>query len=34
MKIATWNVKYLKVRLPQVLEWLGGQPLKVAGSKE
>jgi len=23
MKIATWNVNSLKVRLPQVLEWLG-----------
>ncbi|HUW79383.1 MAG TPA: endonuclease/exonuclease/phosphatase family protein, partial [Acidocella sp.] len=22
MKIATWNVNSLKVRLPQVLEWL------------
>ena len=25
MKIATWNVNSLKVRLPQVLEWLGAQ---------
>ncbi|HEX9179051.1 MAG TPA: exodeoxyribonuclease III, partial [Burkholderiales bacterium] len=24
MKIATWNVNSLKVRLPQVLEWLKG----------
>ena len=23
MRIATWNVNSLKVRLPQVLEWLG-----------
>ena len=25
MKLATWNVNSLKVRLPQVLEWLGRQ---------
>lgn len=25
MKIATWNVNSLKVRLPQVLEWLGSE---------
>ena len=25
MKIATWNVNSLKVRLPQVLEWLAAQ---------
>ena len=25
MKIATWNVNSLKVRLPQVLDWLGAQ---------
>jgi exodeoxyribonuclease-3 len=24
MKLATWNVNSLKVRLPQVLDWLGG----------
>ena len=23
MKIATWNVNSLKVRLPQVIDWLG-----------
>ena len=23
MRLATWNVNSLKVRLPQVLEWLG-----------
>ena len=23
MKLATWNVNSLKVRLPQVLEWAG-----------
>ncbi len=26
MQIATWNVNSLKVRLPQVLEWLAGRP--------
>ncbi|MDI3260220.1 MAG: exodeoxyribonuclease III [Sinobacteraceae bacterium] len=29
MKIATWNVNSLKVRLPQVLEWLKRQPVDV-----
>ncbi len=27
MKIATWNVNSLKVRLPQVLEWLSANPV-------
>ena len=27
MKIATWNVNSLKVRLPQVLDWLQGNPV-------
>ena len=27
MRIATWNVNLLRVRLPQVLEWLGRTPL-------
>ncbi|MBV8660288.1 MAG: endonuclease/exonuclease/phosphatase family protein, partial [Burkholderiales bacterium] len=26
MQIATWNVNSLKVRLPQVLEWLAAHP--------
>ena len=26
MKIATWNVNSLTVRLPQVLNWLAAQP--------
>ncbi|WP_410497811.1 exodeoxyribonuclease III [Chitinibacter sp. S2-10] len=26
MKIATWNVNSLKVRLPQVLDWMAGNP--------
>ena len=27
MKIATWNVNSLKVRLPQVLQWLAANPV-------
>jgi exodeoxyribonuclease-3 len=26
MKLATWNVNSLTVRLPQVLDWLAAQP--------
>lgn len=29
MKIATWNVNSLKIRLPQVLQWLGENPVDV-----
>ncbi len=29
MKIATWNVNSLKVRLPQVLQWLEANPVDV-----
>jgi exodeoxyribonuclease III len=29
MKIATWNVNSLKVRLPQVLQWLNDNPIDV-----
>jgi exodeoxyribonuclease III len=29
MKLATWNVNSLKVRLPQVLEWLAANPVDV-----
>ncbi|WP_137895836.1 exodeoxyribonuclease III [Ramlibacter sp. 2FC] len=29
MKIATWNVNSLAVRLPQVLDWLAAQPVDV-----
>ncbi|TAN74725.1 MAG: exodeoxyribonuclease III [Gallionella sp.] len=29
MKIATWNVNSLKVRLPHVLDWLGANPVDV-----
>jgi len=29
MKIATWNVNSLKIRLPQLLDWLAAQPIDV-----
>ena len=29
MKIATWNVNSLKVRLPQVLQWLSNNPIDI-----
>ena len=29
MKLATWNVNSLKVRLPQVLDWLASNPINV-----
>jgi exodeoxyribonuclease-3 len=29
MKLATWNVNSLKVRLPQVLDWLAEKPIEV-----
>jgi exodeoxyribonuclease III len=29
MKLATWNVNSLKVRLPHVLEWLGSEPVDI-----
>ncbi|MEY4215147.1 MAG: hypothetical protein RL458_3373 [Pseudomonadota bacterium] len=29
MQIATWNVNSLKVRLPQVLDWLAAHPIDV-----
>jgi len=34
MKIATWNVNSLKVRLPQVLQWLAENPVDVLGLQE
>lgn len=34
MKIATWNVNSLKVRLPQVLQWLQENPVDVLGLQE
>jgi exodeoxyribonuclease-3 len=29
MKLATWNVNSLNVRLPQVLDWLAANPVDV-----
>ena len=29
MKIASWNVNSLRVRLPQVLEWLQDNPVDI-----
>ena len=34
MQIATWNVNSLSVRLPQVLDWLGRQPVDVLWLQE
>jgi len=34
MKIATWNVNSLKVRLPQVLDWLRDNPVDALGIQE
>ena len=34
MKIATWNVNSLTVRLPQVLEWLAANPVDALGLQE
>ncbi len=34
MKIATWNVNSLRVRLPQMLEWLAANPVDVLGVQE
>lgn len=34
MKIATWNVNSLKVRLPHVLDWLAANPVDVLGLQE
>jgi exodeoxyribonuclease-3 len=34
MKITTWNVNSLKVRLPQLLEWLAANPVDVIGIQE
>lgn len=34
LKIATWNVNSLKVRLPQVLEWLTLNPIDVLAIQE
>lgn len=34
MKIATWNINSLTVRLPQVLDWLAANPLEVLALQE
>ena len=34
MKIATWNVNSLSVRLPQVLDWLAAHPVDVLALQE
>ncbi len=34
MNISSWNINSLKVRLPQVLEWLAGQPETLLGLQE
>lgn len=34
MKITTWNVNSLRVRLPQLLDWLAANPVDVLGIQE
>lgn len=34
MRIATWNVNSLRVRLPQLLQWLDANPVDVIGLQE
>jgi exodeoxyribonuclease III len=34
MKIATWNVNSLRVRLPHLLDWLAASPVDVVGIQE
>lgn len=34
MRIATWNVNSLRVRLPHLLEWLSNDPVDVIGLQE
>jgi exodeoxyribonuclease-3 len=34
MRIATWNVNSLAIRLPQVLDWLAANPVDVLGLQE
>lgn len=34
MQLATWNVNSLNVRLPQVLDWLGANPVDVLALQE
>ena len=33
-RFATWNVNSLRVRLPQLLQWLGANPVDVVGLQE
>ena len=34
MKLATWNINSLTVRLPQVLDWLNANPVDVLALQE
>ena len=34
MKIATWNVNSLRVRLPQLADWLSESPLDIVALQE
>ncbi|MFP5306784.1 MAG: endonuclease/exonuclease/phosphatase family protein, partial [Gammaproteobacteria bacterium] len=34
MRVATWNVNSLKVRLTQLLDWLAVQPIDIVGIQE
>ena len=34
MKLATWNINSLSVRLPQVLDWLAANPVDALGLQE
>ena len=34
MNIATWNVNSLRVRLPQLVQWLGANPVDVLAIQE
>ena len=34
MKLATWNVNSLNVRLPQVLDWLAANPVDLLALQE
>ena len=34
MKLATWNVNSLAVRLPQLLDWLAANPVDVIALQE
>lgn len=34
LRVATWNINSLRVRLPQVLEWLKANPVDILGLQE